>query len=105
MFFNRKTKPMPEEPWVLDLIQRIVLIERAQRALNDVQVEIEDKHSRLRGVVYGRKLHKQPLVDPGEPTEEPQVPRSTDGMTKDQVRKFLATSGRFIPGKPTNHQE
>lgn len=68
---------------------------------------LEDKHSRLRGVVYGRKLHKEPAA---EPAEEPQERRSapqtdTARMTREELKRHLARSGRFIPGKPAIHSE
>lgn len=69
--------------------------------------ELEDKHQRLRGVVYGRKLHKEPLA---EGTEEPQerpsaAPKETSRMTREELKRHLALSGRFIPGRPPIHTQ
>lgn len=73
-----------------------------KRVLDDVE-ELDDKYTRLRGLVYARKLHKNPVEEPNGEDHGEQV--DTSKMTRMELKRYLARSGRFLPGKPTNHQE
>lgn len=72
-----------QTPDLAPLLKRILeLEERAD--------SIESKHTRLRGVVYGRKMHKH---DPED---------DTAGLSREELKRRLLP-GRFMPGKPTIH--
>lgn len=69
---------------------------RAERLIDELRLDLGDlaeKHLKLRGKIYALKMHK-----PEEAAAD--VPRA---MTRDELRRSLATSGRFIPGKAPKH--
>lgn len=85
------------------LIERVEMLEKMERdlvkmvqQLSDSLTELEDKHERLRGKVYAHKMHKQ------NPPDEPESPRP---VTRDELKRSLARSGRFFPGRPPVHNE
>lgn len=68
-----------------------------RRELRKVKEDIEElqtKLQKLRGVVYAAKRYAA-----AEEEEEP-TPRQ---MTRDELKRSLVTSGRFVPGKPAKH--
>lgn len=65
----------------------------------DALAELQDKHVRLRGKVYAHKLHK-----PEEETT-PSEGKPVDQMTREELRRSLVRSGRFMPGKPVSHDK
>lgn len=60
--------------------------------------ELESKHMRLRGAVYGMELHRRPLKDSAE-AQEATIPR-----TKDELRK-LAGIKAGVPYPHTTEKE
>jgi len=93
----KKTAPLsPEQLNRLDMIEKTL-----KRLLDDVE-ELDDKYTRLRGLVYARKLHKDPAPEQEQPSAETE---DTSKMSRLELKRYLARSGRFVPGKPTSHQE
>lgn len=62
----------------------------------------EGQFKTLRGYVYARKGSVGDAMD-GQPSDAPSAaaPSSVGGVTKDELRRQLALSGRMMPGKPT----
>lgn len=99
MFAWMRRKP----PDTTALETRIKALENAVRSALDDLEKLEDAHERLRGVVYGKKLHKHPVT---EATEEPPAPSNgTPGpnASRAELKAWLTRSGRFMPGKPPIH--
>lgn len=83
---------------VVRLEERVATLEKLLQKHADAIAELEDKHGRLRGKVYAHKMHKPP-------EEEGDAPRSVDQMTRDELRRSLTQSGRFIPGRAVSHDK
>lgn len=81
-------------------VERLERVEKALRSLLDDVEELDDKYTRLRGLVYARKLHKEPKEIEDAPTEG-----APGKMTRQELKAYLTRSGRFTPGKPTIHNE
>lgn len=81
---------------VAALATRVETLEKATKVLMDDLSTLEDKHVRLRGKVYAHKLHR-PDDDDAE------TPKPVDKMTRDELRRHLLASGRFMPGRPAKH--
>lgn len=86
-----KKRPAPDAP---ELVARIETIEKLLQKVADELAELQDRHARLRGKVYAHKMHK--------PDEE--TPQRVDQMTRDELRRSLTKSGRFVPGRPVSHE-
>lgn len=87
-----------------DVLDRLAELEKVLKRLCDDVEEIDQKYTSLRGMVYAKKLHKQPPEDdPGEQTTAAE--RDTSKMTRAELKAYLTRSGRFIPGHPAKHQE
>lgn len=92
------------------LNQRLDLLAEQQMILEDRQLRLDEQYRSLRGYVYAKKGLVGPAGEPppgdrvlpgGEqaPTQRPAQ------MTRDELRRSLVTSGRFIPGHAPKHQE
>lgn len=79
---------------------QIEAAEKALKRLIDDVEEMDDKYTRLRGLVYARKLHKEP-----KESDESAPDPSTGKMTRQELKAYLTRSGRFTPGKPTIHND
>lgn len=78
--------------------ERFATIEKLLQKHAEALAELDDKHVRLRGKVYAHKLHKP------EGDDEKVLP-TVDQMTRDELRRSLTQSGRFIPGRPVSHDK
>lgn len=78
---------------------------KAIRSILDDLERLENLHDRLRGVVYGRNLHKNPVQERTE--EPPEPPNGAPGpnASRAELKAWLTRSGRFMPGKPPQHSE
>lgn len=86
--FGRKVKVIE------DFAQLDERMRRNEKQMDELRQDLRDlgeKHLKLRGKIYALKLHKPDLED---------VPTA---LTRDDLRKQLAQSGRFVPGKPVSH--
>jgi len=97
MLFKKIAPLTPEQLNRLDMIEKTL-----KRLLDDVE-ELDDKYTRLRGLVYARKLHKDPA--PAAEQTNGDAGEDTSKMSRMELKRYLARSGRFVPGKPTSHQE
>lgn len=73
--------------------------------LEDRQLRLEDQYRRLRGYVYVKKG----LVGPADAPPPGEVggaatPAPPRPMSRDELRRSLVASGRFIPGQPPKHE-
>lgn len=84
-------------------LQRLEAVEKALKRLIDDVEELDDKYTRIRGLVYARKLHKDP--QPEQTNGDAHEEKDTSKMTRMELKQYLARSGRFLPGKPPKHSE
>ena len=84
----------------LALEGRVALLEKIVGRVADDLGDLEKRHLKLRGVVYAHKLHKPPA----EEVEDDDKPKLRDNMTRDELRKSLVESGRWVPGRPAKHE-
>jgi hypothetical protein len=79
--------------------------------LEDRQDKLEGQYKSLRGYVYAKKGLVGP---PGEPPPGDIVQSASGGApsaspapsaSRDELRRMLTSTGRFIPGKPPVHRE
>lgn len=87
-----------------ETLDRIERLERGLRLLIDNVDSIDGQLIKVKGLIYAKKIHKTGL--PGG-TEEPQETTSPDtrAMSRQELKAYLTRSGRFTPGKPTQHSE
>lgn len=91
-FRRRAVRPMSDQ----DVAEVLTQLTKAVRDLRDDHEALHAKYLKLRGRVYaiwGRE-------DGEAPTKPAQV-----AMTRDDLRRQLATSGRFVPGRAPQHSE
>jgi hypothetical protein len=90
-----------------ELLDRLSAVEKVAKRLCDDVEELDQNYSRLRGMVYAKKLHKQTPEGGGEreQTTDGQQVVDTSKMSRAELKAHLTRSGRFIPGQPPKHQE
>jgi len=104
-FFSRSKLASDTE--IVDLLRTMHV------RMGRVEAEMEklaSGHQSLRGFVYA-KLRKALSAEEAEPdgeappTEAPrQTPQTPTGaMSREELRRTLVTSGRFVPGRPPRH--
>lgn len=94
-FWWRKASPLDQE--------RLEALERVCRRLCDDVDAIDDQLRKVKGLVYAKKIHKTGIQDDAEAPGE--ANGSTAHMSRQELKAWLARTGRFVPGKPVNHQE
>lgn len=95
-----------------DSLQQTTFLELRSHveSLETRMLRLEEQFRSLRGYVYAKKGIVGP---PGEgPSGEISPPRSgvaapqaAAPMSRDELRRSLVTTGRFVPGKPPVHGE
>lgn len=95
MFWRKKPSDVSASR-VDALEKRTESLEKACKALLDDLAELEEKHVRLRGKVYAHKMHRAE-------DEDAQTPKPAEKMSRDELRRHLLHSGRFMPGRPARH--
>jgi len=87
----------------LDTLDRIERLERGLRRLIDDVDSIDGQLVKVKGLIYAKKIHKTGL----QATEEPSETSAPDtrAMNRQELKAYLTRSGRFTPGKPTQHSE
>lgn len=76
-----------------ELYTRVGELNRHLAQLREDVDTLASRHERLRGRVYGAGLHKPPEA------ETPAAP------SRDELKRRLVSTGRFVPGKPPIHSE
>lgn len=76
------------------IVARLETVEKLLQMQAEALTELQDKHVRLRGKVYAHKMHR-----PDDDT-----PKNVEQMTRDELRRSLTSSGRFVPGRPAKHE-
>lgn len=100
--FNRSRKALDDA--ALALVDRVAALEKVTRRLCDDVEELDQRYTKLRGLVYAKKLHKAPAEE--EPAvDEPSQQKSIEQMTRAELKAHLTRSGRFLPGQPPKHSE
>lgn len=77
-------------------------LERSVDQLREDHEALKGQHASLRGRVYALwgKEPADPAATSTAATRSPTSPQS-----RDELRRQLVSSGRFVPGKPPVHQE
>lgn len=100
MFFKRRVIKVVDkgsDDWE-ELVKDMQITMRRVRELQEAVEELDDKFMRMRGLIYARKLHKPPEDEQTKDAEE-------KPLSREELRRQLTKSGRFIPGKPPVHIE
>lgn len=85
---------------------RIAKLEQVVKRLCDDVDAIDDKLTKVRGLIYAKKIHKTGLQerDDGQTDiEDVAPPTDTSKMNRAELKRWLTQSGRFTPGKPPQH--
>lgn len=100
MIFKRKTINVIDKGSEAyeELVADLHVCMRRLKELQEAVQELDDKYTRMRGLIYARKLHKSE-PEAGEQTTEAKP------MSRDELRRQLTATGRFIPGKPPVHTD
>jgi len=100
---DRRT-PLQRE---LQLDERVALLERTSAKLTDATEQLDQQFRALRGYVYVKKGIVGPAgsAPPGEPEIPTPPPRAASVTSKDDLRRSLVQSGRFVPGQRPIHSE
>lgn len=103
--FNRPTRSL--DGIATELLDRIAHVEKVAKRLCDDVEELDQRYTRMRGLIYAKKLHKAPTQEDesGDETSPPQQTTDTSKMSRAELKAYLTRSGRFIPGQPPKHQE
>lgn len=88
-----------------ELAEVLGKITREVKELRDDVDAHHAQHVKLRGRVYAiwGKGEPEPDGATASPTSGKQP--DTAKMSRDELKRFLASSGRFIPGRPAQHSE
>lgn len=97
MWFRKKVEFSQYDELLADQIKLL----RRVKDLSDDLEKLQDQFTRLRGLVYARKLHKPGAMVEQEGDQAPANP--TANMSRDELRRHLGLTGRFVPGKPPVH--
>lgn len=102
-----KPPKQPIDALAAELLDRLTHVEKVAKRLCDDVDELDNRYTKMRGLIYAKKLHKQPLAEeePGEQTTAPQQTSDTSKMSRAELKAYLTRSGRFMPGLPPKHQE
>lgn len=97
--FSRKLRAaaMSEE----DFAAVLAKLTREMGQLRDDHDALQAQHVKLRGRVYA-------IWGKGEPEEAgvtDSPTKDTSKMSREELKRYLASSGRFIPGRPAQHSE
>lgn len=103
--FKRPTQPL--DALATELLDRLTHVEKVAKRLCDDVEELDQRYTKMRGLIYAKKLHKAPTQEeePGEQTTPLQTTIDTSRMSRAELKAYLTRSGRFIPGQPPKHQE
>lgn len=91
---RKETDVSALEKRLSDLALDVAVLRRELMNTTEGLNDLRDKHISLRGKVYAAKLHKA-----GAETEGPKE------LSREDLRRSLAASGRFVPGRPAVHNE
>lgn len=77
-------------------------------ALENEFDKLHGQYKSMRGYVYAKRgaveLPPEPSAAVASATG-PAVAAAAAPLTRDELRRSLVTTGRFVPGKPANHRE
>lgn len=65
--------------------------------LDDDLANLTDKHVRLRGKVYATGKHRM--------DDDEAAPKPSTAESRDDLRRKLIAGGRWMPGKPAQHDD
>lgn len=84
-----------------DLVTVLVTLKRDLKQLQEDHALLEAKYLKLRGQVFA-KWGKNGEEKGSESTA---IVADTAKMSREELKRYLVTSGRFIPGRPAVHNE
>jgi len=87
---------------VQELAEDVRMTMRKVRDLQEAYDVLDDKYTRMRGLIYAKKMHRAPE---GEANGETDLVTPPKPVSREELRRQLVTSGRFMPGKPPVHIE
>lgn len=90
MWFRRKS-PTPEQITNADVMKLVI---KLQERCDDIELA----HKRLRGKVYARWGK-----DPEQGDHPVEVP--PEQLSREELKRRLTSTGRFVPGRPAQHSE
>lgn len=104
MWFSRKgVRPLNDD----ELVRLLSKLQAQQTDLEERFAALEAKHTSLRGRVYALWGKAEPSdaapAAAGSPTSSGPAPLPA-GASRDELRRQLVRTGKFIPGRPVNHE-
>lgn len=95
--FRRKNVavPLDQQDAILALTKEIAALRASQADLQDEFHALDHRYDKLRARFYNTQR--------GKPDED--APPAPERMTRDQLKRHMAASGRFIPGKAPVHTD
>lgn len=93
--FRRKivVAPLDQQEAVLALTKEISALKVAVTVLRDEFQALDERYEKLRGRFYNTQRGKAADRDPNDTTQ----------MSREELKRHMALSGRFVPGKPAVH--